>query len=264
MFWKTLKMELARAIRPGKVFLVSLAVVLLFLVSDWEMLRDFWEYKDLSGYGSINQIYGLFVLDTFKCVLVILMTGLYTSSFCKDDNNQYLRMLLSRTDVTTYTQCRFIANLCVILLVSIVSLYVYVGVTSALGMPLFTRNGTNGFFYRELAEKYPLVYVGMNGLVFGMVAAACSSIGLLYSSYKTNSFVCIGISGLVFYMALSYIPYGTLFDVLTIVAMGSVLGFEAPRSLMFLWSITYMLLVIGICGVLFWRRMKWRVEHGYL
>ncbi len=264
MFWKTWKMELARAIRPGKVFLVSLAVVFLLLVSDWEMLRDFVEYNDLSGYGSINQIYGLFVMDTFKCILVILMTGLYTSSFCKDDNNQYLRMVLSRTDVTTYTQCRFIANICVILFVSIISLYLYVGVTGALGMPLFSHNGANGFFYRELAEKYPLVYVGMNGIVFGLVASACSSIGLLYSSYKTNSFVCIGISGLVFYMALSYIPYGNPFDMLTIVAMGSVFGFESPRLLMFLWSITYMLLVIGICGVLFWRRMKWRVEHGYL
>lgn len=264
MFWKTLRMELVRAVRPGKVCMVSLAFFILLLVSDWEMLRDFMVYGDFSGYGIVNKIYGLFFMDTFKCVLVILMAGLYTSSFCKDDNNQYLRMVLARTDVTTYTQCRFIANLCVMLLVSVISLYLYVGVMWLLGMPLLLEKGAEGFFYRELAEKYPLVYVGMNGLVFGLIATACSSIGLLYSSYKTNSFVCIGLSGLVFYMALSYIPFGNPFCVQTIVSMGSVLGWEAPRILMFLWSVTYMLAVTGICGLLFWRRMKWRVENGYV
>ena len=264
MFRKTLKMELARAIRPEKVFFVSIVVVLLFLVSNWEMLSDFMKYKDLSGYGSINEIYSLYVMETFNCILVILMTGLYTSSFCKDDNNQYLRMLLSRTDVTTYTQCRFIANGCVILLVSVISIYLYVGVTGVLGMPLFTINGAYGFFYRELAEKCPLLYVGMNGFLFGLVAVAFSSMGLLYSSYRTNSFVCIGISGLIFYLVLSFIPRGIPFDVYSIVAMGSVFGIEAPKTLMFLWSVTYMVIVIGICGVLFWRRMKWRVENGYL
>lgn len=257
-------MELARAMHPRKIALISVSIVILFMVSDWEAIRDFFVYGDMFGVGSITKLFGLFFMDTFKCLLVVLMAGLYTSSFCKDDNSQYLRMILSRTDVTIYTQCRFIANLCVIVLVSIVSLYLYVGVMGILGMPLLPSRGAQGFYYRELAENYPLLYVGMNGVVFGLVATACSSIGLLYSSYKTNSFVCVGLSGLVFYMAISYIPLGTPFDVLRIVAMGTVLGTEVPKALMFLWSVAYMLIVIGICGVLFWRRMKWRVENGYV
>lgn len=263
MFWKTLRMELSRAVNPRKVWNTCLVMALIFFFSNLEMLHDIFVEHDLSGYASIQQIYGLFAMDTYKCVLVVLLAGLHASSFCKDENNKYLRMILARTDVTTYTQCRFIANLCVTVLTAVGSLYLYAAIMRLFGVPLMTENGADSFFYKEIANAYPLVYIAMNGIVFGTAAAACSSIGILYSAYKANSFVCIGMSGLMFYIALSYIPYGP-FHLLTIVAMGNVLAADAPKFFMFLWSLVYMLFVIGFSGLLFWRKMRWRVEHGYM
>lgn len=265
MFGRMLKMEFVRACRPSRVLLVSLLVLILLVGSDWQMMENALKGaygKD--GVGSIEFLTLLMSFDTFKCVFVVLMAGLYTNSFCKDDNGKYLRMILNRVNVTTYTQCRFLANLLTIWIVSVCSFYLYTIVMRP-WMPLLPEGGTEyGMYYVEFANKYPVLYVGMIGYVFGLVAAACSSVGVLFSVYKPNAFVSIGISGLVFFLAMSYIPYGTPFNVLNIVSMSSTIGLEAPCLLMFLWTNLYMLSIIGICGFLFYRRMKWRVENGYV
>ncbi len=264
MFWKTLKAEFIRASNPIRIVVVLMLSLILLIGSDWELISFILQEGGYINIGSVETLLRLFGMDTFKCVMVVLLAGLYTNSFCKDDNSRYLRMILARTDITTYTQCRFIANLCVVILVAVIALYLYVIVMSPF-MPLMPEKGTNfDFFYLGIAIKYPILYVGMTGYIFGLVTTACSSIGLLYSTFRPNSFVSIALSGLVFYVALSYIPYESPFNVINIVGMGSSIGVNAPQMLMFLWANMYMISVIGICGVLFWKRMKWRVENGYV
>ncbi len=85
--------------------------------------------------GSIEALNLLMSFDTFKGIFVVLMAGIYTNSFCKDDNGKYLRMLLNRMDVATYTQCRFLANLLTILITSMCSFYVYT-IVMRIWMPL--------------------------------------------------------------------------------------------------------------------------------
>lgn len=121
-----------------------------------------------------------------------------------------------------------------------------------------------GFYYRELAVEYPLLYVVLTGYSLGLVTAACSSVGLLYSTYKSNSFVSIALSALVFFGAVSYIPIDSPLSVLRIVNMDGSFGINTSQLLSFLWMNLYMLSVIGICGWLFWRRMKWKVKNGYV
>ena len=265
MFGKTLKMELVRAFRPSKVILVAVLNAMLLFFSNFEVLAQMFQYGYDDTIGSVEQLIILMGFDTFKCVMVVLLAGLYTSSFCKDDNTHYLRMILARTDVTTYTQCRFIANLLVVVATSIVSLYVFILLMSP-WKPLVADDVAmnSSYYYKTIVANYPILYVGMTGLVFGLVTTACSSLGMLYSAYKKNSFVSIAISGLIFYMALSYISYDSPFNVLLIVNMSSTLGREIPKSFMFLWANVYMLSVIGICGFLFWKRMKWRAENGFV
>lgn len=263
MFWNTLKAEFIRAMNPTRIVTVLMLSLLFLIGSDQELISIIIVNGGyISVRGRVEEILMIFGMDTFKCVMVVLLAGLYTNSFCKDDNSKYLRMILTRTDITTYTQCRFIANLCAVILVAVISLYLYVTAMKPF-MPLIPEGGTNfSFFYLKIATEYPLLYVGMTGYIFGLVTAACSSIGLVYSTFRPNSFVSIALSGLVFYVALSYIPDSSPFNVLNLVGMGSTIGQNAPPMLMFLWANLYMISVIGICGVLFWKRMKWRVENG--
>lgn len=261
MFVRMLRMELVRACRPARIVMIIASIFLMFFVSDLNLLE--WIFR---GYriqtGILEKMDEFLQFDTFKSVIVVLLAGLHANSFCKDDNGRYLRMILSRVDVTVYTLCRFLANLCVIFWVSISSLYVYAIVMSS-SVPLL-YDMRNIVYYIEIAENYPILYIGLQGYMLGLAATASSSVGLLLSVYHSNSFVSIGMSGLVFFAALSYIPESSPFCVLRIVGMNTTIGYEAPWQMMFLWATVYLLSVVGICGILFYRRMKWRVENGFL
>lgn len=265
MFLKVLKMEWKRAFHPFHVLLgVILITASMLGSSNWHTIEYVIEIGGTEQIGSIEILSETFYFSMFACVMVVILSSLYSGSFCRDSNSHYLRMILARTDVTTYTQCRFIANTGVIVISSILAMYLFVLILSPL-MPLMPTDGTqNSYYYIHMIEKYPFLYVGMTGLIFGLVAAAGSSIGLLYSSYDANAFVSIALSSLSFYLAVTYIPYESLFSVLNIVTMNNTVGNDLPRILVFLWTLVYMFSIIGICGLLFYRRMKWRVENGYL
>lgn len=265
MFGKMLKMEFVRAFRPWRILGIISIIIVLLLGSDGLVIDDIIKTGTAARrIGIIDLLQNVLVMDTFKVVFVILLSGLYVNSFCKDDNSKYLRMLLSRVDVTTYTQCRFIANACIIFVVSILSFYAFSIIMSPI-MPLLKwENSIYSFSYAKVAEKYPVLYVGILGYLMGLVSAASSSVGMLFSSYKPNSFASIGMSGLVFYLAISYIPFGTPFNVLNLIGLKSTIGSDAPWYLVLLWTTVYMLSVVAICGVLFYRRMKWRMENGFV
>lgn len=264
MFLKVLKTEFRRAFRCSKIFSHAALMMLLMLLTDWNQISSIIANGYIETVGSIGMLSHLFYMAVFASAMVVILAGLHSNSFCKDDNSRYLRMILMRADVTTYTQCRFLANLCVVLVTSVLSMYLYVLVLRPF-MPLLSVDGLNGYYYYSfLVENYPFFYVGFMGLILGLIAAACSSIGLLYSAYDTNSFVSIALSSLVFFVALSYMPAGTPLNLLNMVSMASSIGNDAPRILMFLWTCFYMLSIIAICGVLFYRRMKWRAENGYI
>ena len=262
MFWRVLRMELARACRPSRIVMIILAILLMLFVSDLRLIQWIFQNGYVNHVGIIEKLGEFFSFDTFKCVFVVLLAGLHANSFCKDDNGKYLRMILSRVDVTTYTQCRFLANLLVVLMVAICSFYGYALMMSPV-MPLL-HDIRNVIYYYEVAQSYPVLYIGMYGYILGIAAAASSSVGLLLSVYRPNSFVSIGLGGVVFFAVLSYVPESSLFCVLRIVGMDTTIGYELPWQLMFLWATVYLLAVVGICGVLFYRRMKWRVENGFL
>lgn len=265
MFGKMLKTEVVRAFRPWKILLTAGLIALGWICSDMEGLR----YRLLEGYtetlGSVEWFWATMGQEALKCVMVILLAGLYTNSFCKDNNSSYLRMILTRTDAKTYTICRFLANFCVILVTSVMAYYLLVLLLRP-WMPLLPNTDyVDVGYYSDMALAYPLWIVGITGLTFGLVSAASSSIGLLYSAYKSNSFVSIALSGLIFWIAMDYNPFGSrFFDWNGLVSMVNMIGRDVPIIYTFLWSIVYMLGIVGICGFLFYRRMKWRVKNGYI
>lgn len=176
--------------------------------------------------GDVNILQFVLTFDRFNVLVVFCLAGLHTASFCKDDNSNFLRMLLCRADITTYTQCRFIVNVIAILLCCEVSYFLFVILLLPLYLLISAEAAVAADYYFDIAVEMPFLYVGMMGLQFGMIAAACSSIGLLFSSFRSNAFVSIGISGLAFFWAISYCPLGTPVDLLDMIGMLPVLGRE--------------------------------------
>lgn len=258
MFRRMFVMDCRRCFAPGKLLLSIGLIVFLLLFSEWD-LKDFVEV----GYGSIRLLSHRLVYDRFKILMVIVLMLLYTGSFCEDDNSGYLGAILSRGDVTTYARSRILSNTLVILAASIGAFLL----TALVLLPFMTMTGgitKEGLYYYELAREFPVFYLIMMGLQFGIVAAACSSFGLLFSVYQPNRFVSSGIPVLIFFIMVSYIPEESVFDALNLIMMGPCFSksFDSPIWINYIWGMLYPAVVIVICGYFFYRRLEWRMEHG--
>lgn len=265
--WKlirALKTDFFRSLGNKRMLAIVFALALFCFASAFESLES-------SGFSTASIVcviqFDVLVMDAFKTIMVFLLCGLYAGSFCRDDSSHYLRMLLTRQTLKQYTFSRFFVNTAAVVVVTLAGFYVFaayltffVEITGDIGTQM------NSVFYRTIAMEHPYLYVGMMALQFGMVAAACSSIGLLFSAYQANAFVSIGIGGMSFFVAISFFAHGTPFAVFDLVSMFSTLpgGYETPQAVMFAWGMIYPASVTGICAFLFYRRMKWRVDNGYI
>ncbi len=220
--------------------------------------------EDYYLYGALNYLLGALRIDKYKLVLISLLCGLYTGSYCKDENTHILRHILTRIRLGKYVRNRFLSNTIIIILTSEIVFCCYALVYRICGYPLVEPSGIDSYeFYYEIIVRHPLAYLAMTGAVIGMQAAACGGVGLLFSAYKPNLFVSIGLGGVVFFLALSCIPSG-VFSVMGITGMDCVLPgrYDTPQLLMFFWSMLYPGSITFICGLLFYRRLRWRRENG--
>lgn len=246
------------------IIMVSVILILSNLTSIWMDLQYIINGGEREHINGIVQILSsTLVFDKFKLILVFLMAGIYTNSFCADDSSHYLRMILSRTDATTYTQSRFLANTVSIIAAS-VSGFLLTTLLLSLFFPITRLDGEYYGYYYVLAMDFPLLYIVIMGIQFGLVVAACCSIGLLFSTFQANKFVSIALPGFVFFLAVSYISGESVFDVLALVAMAPsfIKSFEGAHTVNLIWGILYPVIIIVMCAYFFYRRLKWRQENG--
>ena len=205
------------------------------------------------------------MMDKFKVLMVMFTAGIYTAGFCYDFKHHYIRMILARTDLISYSISKFIVNTVAVVFACIASFYLFLVVAVGFLGANLTQIKTVPCYY-QIGYKFPVLYIGIMGLQFGMVCAMSCAVGMLFSVFQPNTFVCIGISGMVFFSAISYIPLGSIFDVYNLISMQPTLpaGQETLQGIMFLWGMLYPICVILICTYLFYRRMKWREQNGLL
>lgn len=256
-----LKAEIIRFCNIKKIIIVVAAFVLILLVGQYENIRI--SVASGGGSGVAHILWRELAFDKSKMVLVLLLNFLYVNSFCQDDRSHYCRMLLNRTEVVYYSQARFIVNTVGTVLVSIICFFLAAGLLS-LFLPLAEPEMTFQIYYAVMANKYPVAFIAFMGLQFGLLSAAFGSIGLLLSAFQPDAFVCIAMTGLVFFISSSYIPESSVFNVLDIISLAP--GFtkspDGSRFLNITWGILYPVFIIGICGFLFDRRLRWRYADG--
>lgn len=90
------------------------------------MITQFWDYPYGTILGSLDFLNSFLNFDKYKVVIAVLLGTLYTSSFCKDVNTNYLRSILARVDVTTYVQARILSNTAVIVVITVLGFFAYV------------------------------------------------------------------------------------------------------------------------------------------
>lgn len=267
MFGRVFYMDCKRSFRISKILPIIVLTVFLMLLSSKDQIAAIWNPNQIVSNGSISLIITYFLfLDKYKVIVALLLGSLYTSSFCSDDNTHYLRMILSRTDITTYTQSRFLANTLVIVFACTAAFYLFCLILAPKFPLIFEYDPIDQEYYADILSQFPLIYIGMAGLQFGIIVAACSSIGLLLSAYDANTLVSIELTGICLFAALSYTPKGTPFCIsnLSYLWYPCELFLNFPRGVTYAWGILYPTLVICLCGYLFYRRLERRVFNGFI
>ena len=260
------RMDLKRSIFCKKFIFVVIATYLVLLASTWnEFQTSTWWGDSTGAVGSVNIISTTLAFDKFKVVIVFFLGGLYTGSYCSDENSRYLRSIFTRTTLLSYTISRFVVNFIAIMMGMLIVFILYIGIGFCAGLPLISENIKN-LYYGAFAWDHPMIYSIMMALQFGVITAVCSGTGLLLSVYQPNLFVSVGMCGLVFYAATSYIPTESIFSILILLSMLPTFPtrLATPHTLMFLWGMLYPLTVYAFCAFFFARRLEWRKKHGLI
>lgn len=259
-FIRQVKMDIMRSIFSVRFVLFVLLFAIILSASETER---FISAISQQGTDTVMQvIFHNLVMDKFKIIMVILLSCIYTKSFCDDYNGNYLRCILSRIDVTLYAQSKIVVNAMANIFGSMLGFSVSAAFLSIF-LPLVSNDIDVG--NREFAIAHPVCYILLMGLVFGLVAAACSTIGLLVSVFQPNAFVSIAFAGLLFFLVVSYIPENSIFDVLSVILLLPTFTRDNETGFVdILWNILYPSLVIYICGVMFRIKLEWRVKNGYI
>lgn len=265
MFQRMVQMDWRRCFRPLKIMVLLLAIVLFFLVSSQNYIHTQLYYHSSREDGAylISMLNVMLMISEYQVLMTLLLSAIYTVSFCSDENTQYLRFILSRVDITTYTQSRFLVNTFVITGTAILSIFVYVIILLPMFVVWNPEEAYNQFYYQAVIDVNPYLYLLMVGLQFGLIISACSSIGLLFSVYQSNAFVTICVSGITFFCWSSYVPDWYPISISPAICMQPTFQ-NFPHWFNYIWGLLLPILVIVVCGYLFYRRMKWRLNHGLI
>ena len=114
-----------------------LGVLIVLIISTWDDLKMYTRWGDVPGYsGPVDTLAKSLAFDKFKIVVVFLLGGLYTGSYCSDMQSRYIRSIFTRTTITSYTLTRFAVNCLAIILGMLVSFGLYSILCLFGGMPL--------------------------------------------------------------------------------------------------------------------------------
>ena len=103
-----MKMDAKRSICSVKMIIIIVALVFTLIFSSWDMIRA--SKKDIFACGVIDMLGTALMMDKFKVLMVMFTAGIYTAGFCYDFKHHYIRMILARTDLISYSISKFIVN----------------------------------------------------------------------------------------------------------------------------------------------------------
>lgn len=118
-----MKMDAKRSICSVKMIIIIVALVFTLIFSSWDMIRA--SKKDISAYGVIDMLGTALMMDKFKVLMVMFTAGIYTAGFCYDFKHHYIRMILARTDLISYSISKFIVNTVAVVFACIASFYLF-------------------------------------------------------------------------------------------------------------------------------------------
>ena len=246
-----LKSNLYQVLLSPEFILSILAIIFLSYVGIWEKY-------DLAMFSNAL-IDNMEILIGFKKILAVIAAFTFSTSFCTDWNNQFIRPYIIRSGVNRYILAKLITCYATAFGVTFWGLLLFVlinlpfqSIISPEVTQLMPPFDTIGAFS-------PFLYLVVKLFIFSLGNAFWVLCGFTLSAYIPNRFVAV-ISPLIFcyfFEELKFLPKWINFYALTRVS--DVIDQDAFFS--FLYYLFIFLVLSGMMGLLFARQVKRRVQN---
>jgi len=156
------------------------------------------------------------------------------------------------------------ANMFLVTTATIGGIWLFVAFVRPL-MPLVGNNPQQDIveYYDIYQTLGPILYLAAMGLIFGLSASFFTSFGLWIVFYMPDRFAAHAISFLVYYGLLSITDFlPRELDVWNLTSAAKMLRMTDSSFWNYLYSVSLLLVLNAISGIVLWKKLKGRYENG--
>ena len=255
-FFKTLKNDLMRSVISTEFTLAILGVCIVYYMGAWSELKFAPDILYLFRYAK--------EAGTFDIIFILVSILPYTTCFCSDWNNQYIKPFIIRTGIKRYTISKIITCM-----ISAGSAYVFgmlVFVASLkISLPVISINSDINNYTKALGgellinERY-ILYFGVYCILGFLTAALWSTVGLYASTYLPNKYIALFTPFIMYYVLNLFTGKFPVWLRLNRISQGRCVIGGTATTLGYV--ILLHLALIIVIGFLFSRKVKGRLENG--
>ena len=188
-FWRTLRLELRRAICSTRFLLGVSMLLACIIINAVETAKNYNNAVFIGVTGLIRL--GLNGEYSTGPVLLAISTIPYAFSYLTEKDCGFAQQAKERIGATTYGVCKAVATAVSAFLMSVVALGIYIGILSAIGIPhAITRPLEVQNTYAQVAVTMgPGWYYVIEASHVGLVCSQAALFSLMVMSYVPNTYV---------------------------------------------------------------------------
>ena len=171
--WRMFRLNVIENVFSIRFFVITLLLCILFIFSQFDVVYGMEEGKFM-GY---SDIIGLFInvmhYDRFKPLMIILLSGIFTTEFCKEWISHFDRFILTRCSVRGYIYGKILGNVVAIyssMAIAVTAFILFFHFYVKLDIIDFTGNGYFTLFSQYICctcfPIYQLLSPVFNNVVF--------------------------------------------------------------------------------------------------
>lgn len=194
--WKTVIFDLQKSMLRKTYLCQCLLIALVCLVSQADVLRNIYMGFSLQGFDLIG-IYNFIIhYDRFKILLLIIITSIYSNSFCQEYQSGSIRYILQRCGMKAYVFSKYVS----ILISGNIAYAAGLGCALMIWrtkMP-FVEHGVAWMgaeqylsFETLTPQEYPLIWLMATAFLSAFSMLCLSCVGFYISLFLTDSFIVI-------------------------------------------------------------------------
>ncbi len=255
-FFRTLNNDLIRSFISIEFALAVLGVYMVFYIGAWSELKFAPDILYLFRYAK--------EAGTFDIIFILVSIIPYTTCFCSEWNNQYIKPVIIRAGIRQYTISKIFTCAISAGCAYVFGMIIFV-VSLKIRLPVISVNSDLNPYIRTLGGEFLMdrryfLYFAIYCMLGFLTAALWSAVGLYASSYLPNKYVALFTPFITYYVLNLFTSKFPIWLRLNRISQGRCVIGGIGSSLGY--AILLHLLIIMIIAFLFSRKVKGRLENG--